>query len=250
MSKRTDGSLRGELTMRKAWEDGDLEDGSLCIRLYVKTDPESQAPEYLVCATPGPPRASDARGQGAAQHAPTGSRARSARRSSPARRARTIHLGFEPAVIRSPEKLRFAGESVWRGAALPARDGLHATSPRTPRAPATSACVATPLRDSVCTVRAGSTKTGRGNKGAQGTDRTCATTAASGVRSVGTGTVKWFSDDKGFGFITPDEGGRDLFVHFSGINGDGYRSLAEGAKVSYEEENGDKGPKAVNVTKI
>ena len=57
-------------------------------------------------------------------------------------------------------------------------------------------------------------------------------------------------DDKGFGFITPDEGGRDLFVHFSGINGDGYRSLAEGAKVSYEEENGDKGPKAVNVTKI
>jgi cold shock protein len=62
--------------------------------------------------------------------------------------------------------------------------------------------------------------------------------------------VKWFSDDKGFGFITPDEGGRDLFVHFSGINGDGYRSLAEGAKVSYEEENGDKGPKAVNVTKI
>jgi CspA family cold shock protein len=67
---------------------------------------------------------------------------------------------------------------------------------------------------------------------------------------VGTGTVKWFSDDKGFGFITPDEGGRDLFVHFSGINGDGYRSLAEGAKVSYEEENGDKGPQAVNVEKL
>ena len=67
---------------------------------------------------------------------------------------------------------------------------------------------------------------------------------------VGTGTVKWFSDDKGFGFITPDEGGRDLFVHFSGINGDGYRSLTEGAKVTYDEENGDKGPKAVNVTKV
>ena len=66
----------------------------------------------------------------------------------------------------------------------------------------------------------------------------------------GTGTVKWFSDDKGFGFITPDEGGRDLFVHFSGIIGDGYRSLAEGAKVTYEEEQGDKGPKAVNVQKI
>jgi CspA family cold shock protein len=51
---------------------------------------------------------------------------------------------------------------------------------------------------------------------------------------MATGTVKWFSDDKGFGFITPDDGGRDLFVHFSGIAGDGYRSLAEGAKVSYE----------------
>ena len=75
--------------------------------------------------------------------------------------------------------------------------------------------------------------------------------AASGVhRAMATGTVKWFSDDKGFGFITPDEGGRDLFVHFSGIIGDGYRSLAEGSKVTYEEENGDKGPKAVNVQKV
>ena len=68
--------------------------------------------------------------------------------------------------------------------------------------------------------------------------------------SVGTGTVKWFSDEKGFGFITPDGGGRDLFVHFSGITGDGYRSLSEGSKVTFEEENGDKGPKAVNVQKI
>ena len=67
---------------------------------------------------------------------------------------------------------------------------------------------------------------------------------------MATGTVKWFSDDKGFGFITPDDGGRDLFVHFSGISGDGYRSLAEGAKVSYEEEAGPKGPKAVNVNKM
>jgi cold shock protein len=67
---------------------------------------------------------------------------------------------------------------------------------------------------------------------------------------MATGTVKWFSDDKGFGFITPDDGGRDLFVHFSGIAGDGYRSLAEGAKVTYEEESGPKGPKAVNVTKM
>jgi cold shock protein len=64
---------------------------------------------------------------------------------------------------------------------------------------------------------------------------------------MATGTVKWFSDDKGFGFITPDEGGKDLFVHHSGIIGDGYRSLADGAQVSYEAEAGDKGPKAVNV---
>jgi CspA family cold shock protein len=65
-----------------------------------------------------------------------------------------------------------------------------------------------------------------------------------------TGTVKWFSDDKGFGFITPDEGDRDLFVHYSGIVGNGRKSLDEGAKVSYEEEQGDKGPKAVNVQRI
>ena len=65
-----------------------------------------------------------------------------------------------------------------------------------------------------------------------------------------TGTVKWFNDDKGFGFITPDEGGRDLFVHYSGITGQGFRTLAEGTKVSYEQEDSDKGPKAVNVEKI
>lgn len=65
-----------------------------------------------------------------------------------------------------------------------------------------------------------------------------------------TGTVKWFRDDKGFGFITPDEGSQDLFVHYSAIEGQGYRSLAEGAKVSYEEEAGEKGPKAVNVNLI
>jgi CspA family cold shock protein len=62
--------------------------------------------------------------------------------------------------------------------------------------------------------------------------------------------VKWFRDDKGFGFITPDEGSQDLFVHYSAIEGQGYRSLSEGAKVSYEEEAGDKGPKAVNVHAI
>ena len=62
-----------------------------------------------------------------------------------------------------------------------------------------------------------------------------------------TGTVKWFSDDKGFGFITPDDGSRDLFVHHSAIVGDGYRSLDEGAKVTFEVESGEKGPRATNV---
>ena len=65
-----------------------------------------------------------------------------------------------------------------------------------------------------------------------------------------TGTVKWFSDEKGFGFVTPDDGGKDLFVHHTGINSNGFRTLAEGARVSYDAENGDKGPKAVNVTPI
>ena len=61
------------------------------------------------------------------------------------------------------------------------------------------------------------------------------------------GTVKWFSDEKGFGFITPDDGGKDLFVHHSSIQADGYRSLTEGAKVSYEAGQGQKGPQAQNV---
>ena len=64
---------------------------------------------------------------------------------------------------------------------------------------------------------------------------------------MATGTVKWFSDEKGFGFITPDEGSKDLFVHHTSIVADGYRSLAEGARVEYESEQGDKGPKAINV---
>ena len=64
---------------------------------------------------------------------------------------------------------------------------------------------------------------------------------------MATGTVKWFSDEKGFGFITPDDAGKDLFVHQSGIDAEGHRTLAEGAKVSFDTEAGDKGPKAINV---
>src|SRR5690349_6138136 len=67
---------------------------------------------------------------------------------------------------------------------------------------------------------------------------------------MATGTVKWFSDEKGFGFIKPDDQGKDLFVHHTGINSNGFRTLAEGAKVSFEAENGPKGPNAVNVTSI
>jgi CspA family cold shock protein len=67
---------------------------------------------------------------------------------------------------------------------------------------------------------------------------------------MATGTVKWFSDDKGYGFITPDAAGEDLFVHHSAIEGSGFKSLAEGAKVSYETEQGPKGPATANAQLI
>ena len=67
---------------------------------------------------------------------------------------------------------------------------------------------------------------------------------------MATGTVKWFNDAKGYGFITPDEGTKDLFVHHSAIAGDGYKSLAEGAKVEFEAREGEKGPEATNVTVV
>lgn len=63
------------------------------------------------------------------------------------------------------------------------------------------------------------------------------------------GTVKWFSDQKGYGFITPEDGSKDVFVHHTAIKGDGFRSLQEGQQVEFEITQGPKGPQASNVTK-
>ena len=65
---------------------------------------------------------------------------------------------------------------------------------------------------------------------------------------MATGTVKWFNESKGFGFITPEDGSKDVFVHFSAIQADGFRTLSEGQQVNFEVENGPKGPQAARVT--
>ena len=67
---------------------------------------------------------------------------------------------------------------------------------------------------------------------------------------MATGTVKWFSDDKGYGFITPDDGGNDLFIHHSNINMGGFKTLKEGQKVQYEAAQGKKGPEATNLAAL
>jgi CspA family cold shock protein len=64
------------------------------------------------------------------------------------------------------------------------------------------------------------------------------------------GTVKWFNNEKGYGFATPDDGSKDVFVHYSAIEAEGYRSLNEGDRIEFSIEMGDKGPKAVNVTRV
>jgi CspA family cold shock protein len=65
--------------------------------------------------------------------------------------------------------------------------------------------------------------------------------------NMATGTVKWFNAEKGYGFIAPDDGGADVFVHFSAIEGNGYRQLSEGQNVEFETEQGRKGPQAKSV---
>jgi len=67
---------------------------------------------------------------------------------------------------------------------------------------------------------------------------------------VATGTVKWFSSEKGYGFITPEDGSPDVFVHFSAIVGEGYKNLDEGQAVEYEVTSGQKGPQATNVKPV
>jgi cold shock protein len=67
---------------------------------------------------------------------------------------------------------------------------------------------------------------------------------------MASGTVKWFNDSKGYGFIAPDEGTKDLFVHHSNIAGEGFKSLTEGTRVEFEQREGTKGPEAINVTPV
>ena len=67
---------------------------------------------------------------------------------------------------------------------------------------------------------------------------------------MATGKVKWFSDQKGFGFVTPDDGSKDVFVHHSAIQGGGFKTLAENDAVEFETEQGEKGPRATNVVKV
>jgi cold shock protein len=93
-----------------------------------------------------------------------------------------------------------------------------------------------------------SSLTPAGHAGAPGAE-TPARRKEGGI-AVATGTVKWFSSEKGFGFITPDDGSADVFVHFSAIAGEGYRNLDEAQKVEYDLSQGQKGPQASNVRPI
>jgi CspA family cold shock protein len=79
--------------------------------------------------------------------------------------------------------------------------------------------------------------------------RVPAETGKEGVSIMSTGKVKWFNESKGYGFIEPEGGGRDVFVHFSAIQGDGYKTLSEGQTVEFEVIQGEKGPQASNVLK-
>jgi hypothetical protein len=131
MSKRPDGSLRGELTMRRAWEDADVGAGSLCLRFHVKTDPSSQAPEYLACAT----LAADGTLAGRVLRNSARALPRTVGGAFVARpTARSVHFGFDPGLLRNPAELRFSGESVWRGSRCPASTACRDLAPDAPGA--------------------------------------------------------------------------------------------------------------------
>jgi len=80
-----------------------------------------------------------------------------------------------------------------------------------------------------------------------GTGQGPVATGKEGTGCVAVGTVKWFNEEKGYGFIKPDDGGKDIFVHFSNISGDGFKTLEDNQRVEYEEREGRKGPEAANV---
>ena len=165
---------------------------------------------------------------------------------------RTMYLRFARSAIGDPARLRFAAEVTVPGPECSPSLGCRDVVPdgsKTVRVGLASDVLGSVAFASIVVGLLTGQATGQGSRRVRG--RLLRDPGPDvGAAVMGTGTVKWFSDDKGFGFITPDEGGRDLFVHYTGITGDGYKSLAEGAKVTYEEETGDKGPKAVNVVKI
>src|SRR6266849_377296 len=145
--------------------------------------------------------------------------------------------------------------TTWRWRSSSAR---RSTGPMPTRRPASSGSSRTtiwwtrlqhrpesaPARGGCYVVRAIRTSTGSASQPSS----TCSSSRSKGGSHVATGTVKWFNDAKGYGFIAPEDGGKDLFVHHSNIAGDGFKSLTEGAKVEYESREGQKGPEAINVT--
>jgi hypothetical protein len=133
MSKRTDATLRAELTMRRAWEDADVgEGGSLCVKIYVKAQVDAAVPEWLVCATPA---ADGATLTGRVMRNRANGLPRAVGEAVLSRpTARTIHLGFDPGLIRRPGRFRFAGESVWRGPRCPRATGCSDLAPDAPGA--------------------------------------------------------------------------------------------------------------------
>jgi hypothetical protein len=134
MSTRTDGSLRGELTMRKAWDTADVgARGTLCLKLYVKADPDGDVPEFLVCATQ--PKSGDALMGRVLRNKANGLPRNVGEVVVSRPSGRSIHFAFEPGSIGSPAKLRFAGESIWRASKkCPRTTGCADLAPNAPDA--------------------------------------------------------------------------------------------------------------------